>query len=92
MKLRIRIRTGEVVKRVVLTGGNTGYFPIGHASNVVMRMREVALADAIVVSAETQRLVEGYFELRGLGLTELKGIAEPIEVFEVVAAGPLTNI
>ena len=92
LELRIRIHTGEVVMRSVLTGGHTEYFLIGHAINVVMRMRGVALADAIVVSAETRWLVEGYFELRGLGLTELKGIAEPIEMFEVVAAGPLTNI
>jgi class 3 adenylate cyclase len=92
LELRIRIHTGEVVMRSVLTGGHTEYFLIGHAINVVMRMRGVALADAIVVSAETRRLVEGYFELRGLGLTELKGIAEPIEMFEVVAAGPLTNM
>jgi len=93
LELRIRIHTGEGVMRSVLAGGYTEYFLIGHAINVVMRMRGgVALADAIVVSAETRRLVEGYFEWRGLGLTELKGIAEPMEMFEVVAAGPLTNI
>src|SRR6266446_196246 len=32
---------------------------------------------------------EGYFELRTLGSTEVKGISEPINVYEVVGAGPL---
>jgi len=36
-----------------------------------------------------RHLVEGYFELRGLGPAEVKGISEPINVYEVVGAGPL---
>jgi hypothetical protein len=39
------------------------------------------------VSAETRRLVDGYFELRGLGLAELGGTAGPIEIYEVVEIG-----
>ncbi len=38
---------------------------------------------------DTRRLVEGYFELRDLGPTEVKGISEPINVYEVVGAGPV---
>jgi adenylate cyclase len=83
-ELRISIDTGEVVMQSVLTRGHTEYVPIGHPINVVSRMRRVA-ADRIVISAETRRLVERYFELRGLGLTELGGTTEPIEVYEVVA-------
>jgi predicted ATPase len=73
----------------VQTGGHTEYSPIGHVINVASRMQTAAPVDGIVVSAETRRLVEGYFELRRLGPTELKGIAEPIEVYEVVATGAL---
>jgi class 3 adenylate cyclase/ribosomal protein L40E len=85
VEVRIGINTGEVVMRSVQTGGHTEYSPIGHTINVASRMQGVAPADGIVVSAETRRLVEGYFELRGLGPTEVKGIAEPIEVYEVIA-------
>jgi class 3 adenylate cyclase len=89
VEVRIGTNTGEVVMRSVQTGDHTEYSPIGHVINVASRMQSAAPADGIVVSEETQRLVEGYFELRALGPTELKGIAEPIDVYEVIATGAL---
>jgi predicted ATPase/class 3 adenylate cyclase len=91
VEVRIGINTGEVVMRSVQTGDHTEYSPIGHVINVASRMQSVAPADGIVVSEETRRLVEGYFELRALGPTALKGIAGPIDVYEVVATGALRS-
>jgi class 3 adenylate cyclase len=91
VEIRIGINSGEVVMRSVQTGGHTEYSPIGHVINVASRMQSAAPANGIVVSEDTRRLVEGYFELRDLGPTELKGIAEPIGVYEVVATGALRS-
>jgi class 3 adenylate cyclase len=87
LEVRIGINTGEVVLRMVHTGGHTEYTPVGHAANLAARMQTVAPTDGIVISEETRHLVEGYFELRDLGPTEVKGISEPINVYEVVGAG-----
>src|SRR5450631_4259335 len=73
VKVRIGINTGEVVMRLVQTGGHTEYSPVGHAINLAQRMESVASTGSIVISEETRRLVEGYFELRDLGQTEVKG-------------------
>ena len=89
VEVRIGINTGEVVMRSVQTGGHTEYSPIGHVINVASRMESAAPADCIVVSEDTRRLVEGYFELRALGPTEVRGISEPIDVYEVVGMGQL---
>jgi predicted ATPase len=78
-----------VVLRLVHTGGHTEYTPVGHAANLAARMQSVASAGAIVISQDTRHLVEGYFELRELGPTEVKGVGKPINVYEVIAAGPL---
>jgi hypothetical protein len=75
--------------RSVQTGGHTEYSPIGHVINVASRMQSAAPPGGIVVSEETRRLVEGYFELRALGPTEVRGISEPINVYEVIATGAL---
>ena len=80
LEVRIGINTGEVVLRMVYTGGHTEYTPVGHATNLAARMQTVAPAGGIVISEETRHLVEGYFELRDLGPTEVKGISEPINV------------
>src|SRR6266851_546998 len=86
---RVGVNTGEVVMRTVETGGRVEYTPVGHVTNLAARMQGVAPAGGIVISEDTRRLVEGYFELRGLAPTEVKGISEPINVYEVVGAGPL---
>src|SRR6516165_4882959 len=88
-EVRIGINTGEVVMRLVHTGGHTEYTPVGHAANLAARMQSAAPAGGIVISEDTRRLVEGYFELHELGPTEVKGVAEPINVYEVTGAGPL---
>jgi class 3 adenylate cyclase len=89
VEVRIGINTGEVVLRLIRTSGHTEYTPVGHAANLAARMQEVAPLGGIVISEDTQRLVEGYFELRELGPTEVKGVAESINVYEVIGAGPL---
>src|SRR5713226_8841548 len=38
VEVRIGINTGEVVLRMVHTGGHTEYTPVGHAANVAARM------------------------------------------------------
>jgi predicted ATPase len=52
-------------------------------------MQTVAPAGSIAASEATQRLCEGYFEFRALGPTAVKGLNAPVEVYEVVRAGPL---
>src|SRR6516225_1101342 len=89
VEVRIGINTGEVVLRLVHTDGHTEYAPVGHAANLAARMQSAAAADGIIISEDTQHLVEGYFQLRELGPTEVKGVAEPINVYEVTGTGPL---
>src|SRR5216684_2671830 len=89
LEVRIGINTGEVVLRMVHTGGHTEYTPVGHAANLAARMQSAAPAGGIVISENTRNLVEGYFELCELGPTEVKGIEEPINVYEVISVGPL---
>ena len=88
LEARIGINTGEVVLRLVNTGQHTEYSPVGHAANLAARLQTVAPVGGVIVSDDTRRLVEDYFELRHLGPATLKGIAEPVNVYEVMSTGP----
>ena len=44
---------------------------------------------SIAVSENTRRLCEGYFILKPLGPTRVKGLSEPVNVYEVTGLGPL---
>jgi predicted ATPase len=89
LEARIGINTGEVVVRTVETGGKVEYTPIGHTANLASRLQTVAPAGSIAVSEETRSLVEGYFGLRALGSLPIRGINQPINVYEVTGLGPL---
>jgi class 3 adenylate cyclase/tetratricopeptide (TPR) repeat protein len=89
VEARVGVNTGEVVVRSIQVGGHTEYTPVGHVTNLAARMQTAAPAASIAASEATQRLCEGYFEFRALGPTAVKGLDAPVQVYEVVRAGPL---
>jgi class 3 adenylate cyclase len=89
VEARVGVNTGEVAVRSIQVGGHTEYTPVGHVTNLAARMQTAAPAGSIAASEATQRLCEGYFEFRALGPTAVKGLDAPVEVYEVVRAGPL---
>ena len=87
---RVGINTGEVVVRSIQTGaGHIEYTPIGHTTNLAARMQTAAPVGSIAVTAATRKLCEGYFLLKPLGPTRVKGVTEPVNVYEVTGQGPL---
>jgi class 3 adenylate cyclase len=90
IEARVGVNTGEVVVRTIATGSaKTEYTPIGHTANLASRMQALAPTGSIAVSENTRRLVEGYFLLKPLGPTRVKGLSEPVNVYEVTGIGPL---
>jgi len=49
----------------------------------------VATPGSILITDYTKKLTEGFFDLKALGAAEIKGMVEPLPVYEVVGAGPL---
>ncbi len=90
IEARVGVNTGEVVVRSIATGGgHTEYTPIGHTTNLASRMQALAPTGSIAISEQTRKLVEGYFALKSLGPTRVKGVSEPVNVYEVTGLGPL---
>jgi class 3 adenylate cyclase len=89
IEARAGANTGEVVVRSIKTSGHVEYTPIGHTANLASRMQALAPTGSIAVSEQTRRLVEGYFALRALGPTKVKGVSEAVNVYEVIGLGPL---
>ena len=90
LQMRVGINTGEVVVRSIRKDDlHTDYVPVGHSTNLAARMEQMATPGSIVISEYTRKLTEGYFELKSLGAAEIKGVDEPLDVYEVLGAGPL---
>ena len=90
LQMRVGINTGEVVVRSIRKDDlHTDYVPVGHSTNLAARMEQIATPGSIVISEYTRKLTEGYFDLKALGAAEIKGMEEPLNVYEVLGAGPL---
>ncbi|SCU76933.1 Adenylate/guanylate cyclase [Cupriavidus necator] len=90
LQIRVGIHTGEVVVRAIRKDDlRTDYDPVGHTMHIASRMESVATPSSIVVSEATHRLTDGYFEFKALGATQVKGIRDPLAVYEVAGLGSL---
>jgi class 3 adenylate cyclase/tetratricopeptide (TPR) repeat protein len=90
LQARVGVNTGEVVVRSIQTGdAHTEYTPIGHTANLASRMQVLAPIGSIAATEQVRKLCEGYFLFDGLGPTKVKGVSEPVNVYEVTGLGPL---
>src|SRR5262249_3411657 len=90
IEIRVGVNTGEVVVRSIRKDDlHADYVPIGHSTSLAARMESLATAGSIVVSEHTYRLTDGYFEFKALGAAKVKGVSEPVKIYEVLGAGPL---
>jgi predicted ATPase len=80
---------------VVVTGVGSGerqeLLALGEAPNIAARLQGLAEPDTVVISAATDRLVQGLFECHPLGFREGKGIATPLAVYQVVREGAVRS-
>jgi len=88
--MRVGVNTGEVIVRSIRKDDlHTDYVPVGHSTNLAARMEQLAIPGSILVTASTHRLTEGYFAFKDLGKTQVKGVEDPLHVYDVLGAGPL---
>jgi hypothetical protein len=85
--VRLGLNSGEVVVGAIGDDLKLDYTALGHAVNLAQRMESLAEPGKAYVSAATASLVEGYVDLRPVGLKKVKGLAEPVAVFELVKLG-----
>jgi class 3 adenylate cyclase len=90
IQARVGVNAGEVVVRSITTGeGRTEYAPVGHSTGIAARMQTLAPVGSIAATEQIRKLCEGYFLFKSLGPTKVKGVSEPINVYEVTGLGPL---
>jgi class 3 adenylate cyclase/tetratricopeptide (TPR) repeat protein len=88
VKIRVGLNSGEVVVRAIGSDLHMDYTAVGQTTHLAARMEQLADPGAIVITPNTLALAEGYMEVKSLGPVPVKGLADPIEVYEVTGAGP----
>jgi class 3 adenylate cyclase/tetratricopeptide (TPR) repeat protein len=89
VQIRVGLNSGAVVVRAIDSSLHMDYSAIGQTTHLAARMEQLALPGSIRLTADTLRLVEGYVEVTPLGPVPVKGLPEPIEIYELLRAGPV---
>ena len=86
LRMRVGLNAGEVVVRAIGNDLHMDYSAVGETTVLAARMEQTATPGTIRLSAATLRLVEGLVQVTALGPVPVKGLEEPVEVFELVGA------
>ncbi len=85
---RLAIRVG-IHTRLVVVGemggvGRHEQLALGDTPNVAARLQGIAAPNTLVISAATLPLLGGFFAYQSLGTPLLKGVAQSLEVYQVL--------
>jgi len=84
--VRIGIATGlVVVGDLIGEGASQESAVVGQTPNLAARLQGMADTNKIVIASSTYDLAGGRFEYKDLGINEVKGLPEPVRVWQVVA-------
>ena len=87
--VRIGLNSGDVVVGSIGDDLRMDYTAQGLTVGLAQRMEQLAAAGSTYLTQHTAHLVEGFFALRALGEFALKGVAEPLSVFELEGTGSM---
>jgi class 3 adenylate cyclase/tetratricopeptide (TPR) repeat protein len=87
VQIRVGLNSGDVVVRSIGSDLRMDYSAVGQTANLAARMEQLAAPGSVRLTADTLRLAEGFVEVTPLGPVPVKGLGEPIDVFELVGAG-----
>jgi class 3 adenylate cyclase len=85
--MRVGLNAGEVVVRSIGSDLHMDYSAIGQTTHLAARMEQMAMPGAILITPAVLGLVEGFVQVKALGAMPVRGLRDPVEVYEVTGAG-----
>ena len=84
LHVRIGIDTGLVVAGAIAADEGMEDVAVGVPPNIAARLQALAAPDSVVISAAAYRLIAGYFDCRELGFHAIRGISQPMAIYQVL--------
>src|SRR5262245_17767374 len=81
--LRIGLSSGEVIIRAIGNDLSMDYRAVGPTTHMAARMEQIAQPGTIRLTGDTLQLGQGLLETDHLGRLSIKGVEEPVDVYEL---------
>jgi class 3 adenylate cyclase len=91
LSVRLGIHTGQVVVGEMGDSLHQEELALGETPNIAARLQDIAAPNTVVISAATLKLLGGFFACQPLATPLLKGLPEPMEVYQVVYENTARN-
>jgi class 3 adenylate cyclase/tetratricopeptide (TPR) repeat protein len=91
VRIRIGLNSGDVVVRTVGSDLRMDYTAVGQTTHLAARMEQLADPGSTLLSSDTLALVEGQIQVKALGPMPVRGLAERIEVYEMLGASTVRS-
>ena len=82
--IRVGLHAGEVLVRAIHNDLSVDYDAIGPTVHLAARMEQMAPPGAIYCTANVMRLAKGFVNALPLGQITVKGLRQPIDLFQIV--------
>jgi class 3 adenylate cyclase/tetratricopeptide (TPR) repeat protein len=87
LHIRVGLNAGEVVVRSIGSDLHMDYTAVGQTTHLAARMEQMAMPGSILIAPAVLGLVEGLVQVKALGAIPVRGLRDPVEVYEVTGAG-----
>ena len=85
--IRVGLNSGEIVVCAIGNDLHMDYTVVGQTANLAARLEQMAKPGSVLTTADTLQLAEGYVAMKPLGPVPVKGLADPVQIYEVTGAG-----
>ena len=85
--IRVGLNSGEIVISAIGNDLHMDYTVVGQTAHLAARMEQMAKPGSVLTTADTLELAEGYVAMKPLGPVAVKGLANPVQIYEVTGAG-----
>jgi class 3 adenylate cyclase len=86
VEIRVGLNSGEVVVRSIGSDLHMDYTAVGQTTHLAARMEQLASGGTTRLTSNTMGLIEGFVKVSPLGLVPVRGLDQPVNVFELVGA------
>jgi class 3 adenylate cyclase/tetratricopeptide (TPR) repeat protein len=85
--IRVGLNSGEIVVCAIGNDLHIDYTVVGQTANLAARLEQMAQPGSILTTSDTVQLAEGYVAVKSLGPVSVKGLVDPVQIYEITGAG-----